>query len=91
MQHHIGHMVHRYMTKPIKFRPSDKRAYLRNIFLISQPKHMFCVLKGVAGQNIYKMVYFMFLKTVFISANSADPDELPPYAAFHLGLHCLPK
>ena len=23
--------------------------------------------------------------------NSADPDEMPPYAAFHLGLHCLPK
>ena len=22
-------------------------------------------------------------------ANSADPDEMPPYAAFHLGLHCL--
>ena len=24
-------------------------------------------------------------------ANSVDPDEMPPYAAFHLGLHCLPK
>ena len=28
---------------------------------------------------------------LFILANSADPDEMPPYAAFHLGLHCLPK
>ena len=34
----------------------------------------------------------------FITANSGDPDvmfpdldEKPPYAAFHLGLHCLPK
>ena len=26
-----------------------------------------------------------------ILANSVDPDEMPPYAAFHLGLHCLPK
>ena len=26
-----------------------------------------------------------------ILANSADPDEMPPYAAFHLGFHCLPK
>ena len=26
-----------------------------------------------------------------ISANSADPDEMQHYAAFHLGLHCLPK
>ena len=24
-------------------------------------------------------------------ANSADPDEMPHYVAFHLGLHCLPK
>ena len=22
-------------------------------------------------------------------ANSADPDEMQQYAAFHLGLHCL--
>ena len=22
-------------------------------------------------------------------ANSEDPDEMPQYAAFHLGLHCL--
>ena len=24
-------------------------------------------------------------------ANSADPDEMQHYAAFHLGLHCLPN
>ena len=24
-------------------------------------------------------------------ANSADPDHMQHYAAFHLGLHCLPK
>ena len=29
--------------------------------------------------------------SVFIQANSADPDEMPPYAAFHLGLHWLSK
>ena len=23
--------------------------------------------------------------------NSVDPDEIPHYAAFHLGLHCLPS
>ena len=27
----------------------------------------------------------------FILANCAASDEMPPYAAFHLGLHCLPK
>ena len=31
------------------------------------------------------------LKLLSILANSADPDEMPHYAAFHLGLHCLPK
>ena len=34
---------------------------------------------------------FMSVKNVFILAHSADPDEMPPYASFHLGLHCLPK
>ena len=36
---------------------------------------------------------FLSLKVVFISPNSAEPDhnELLYYAAFHLGLHCLPK
>ena len=35
--------------------------------------------------------FFLFLKTVLILANSADPDEMPPDTAFHLGLHCLLK
>ena len=37
------------------------------------------------------MMFFLSLKIYFILANSADPDEMLPYAAFHLGLHCLPK
>ena len=28
---------------------------------------------------------------VFVLANTVDPDEMPHDAAFHLGLHCLPK
>ena len=32
------------------------------------------------------------LKIVFILANSANLDKIPPYhVAFHLGLHCLPN
>ena len=31
------------------------------------------------------------LKIVLILGNSADPDEMQHDAAFHLGLHCLPK
>ena len=33
---------------------------------------------------------FLSLTIIFIVANSADPDEMPSFAAFHLGLHCLP-
>ena len=32
----------------------------------------------------------MSAKIDFILANSAYPDEMPPYAAFNLGIHCLP-
>ena len=31
-----------------------------------------------------------FLNIFFILANSADPDEIPHVAVFHLGLLCLP-
>ena len=37
------------------------------------------------------MMYEESLKMIIILANSADPDEMPPQAAFHLGFHCLPK
>ena len=42
--------------------------------------------KGVTGQNFFQMMYFCPRKMVLSS-----PDEKPPYVAFHLGLHCLPK
>ena len=41
---------------------------------------------GISNYNVV-----LSLKVVFILANNADPDEMQPYAAFHLGLHCLPK
>ena len=28
---------------------------------------------------------------IFILAKSVDPDEMPSYVAFNLGLHCFPK
>ena len=34
---------------------------------------------------------FLSVRVVLILANSADPDQMQHYAAFHLGLHCLPK
>ena len=36
-------------------------------------------------------IAFPYLKFNSVLIKSACPDELPPYAAFHLGPYCLPK
>ena len=36
-------------------------------------------------------IVFLSLNIVLIKADSAACDEMQHYAAFHLGLHCLPK
>ena len=43
------------------------------------------------SQVIISKKIFVFLspKIDFVLANSSDPDEMMPYRAFHLGLHCL--
>ena len=41
--------------------------------------------------NFLLVDYPIHFYTISILANSAGSDEMPPYAAFHLGLHCLPK
>ena len=41
------------------------------------------------GRNFLIMI--SVIKTVFITANSVDSDEMPHNGTFHLGLHCLPK
>ena len=40
----------------------------------------------ISKQNI-----FLSLKIDFVLTNSADPDKMPPYALFHLGLQCFPS
>ena len=40
---------------------------------------------------LFKNIIFISLKIDFVLANSAEPDEMPHHAAFHLGLYCLPK
>ena len=40
---------------------------------------------------ISKNIVFLSLKIGFVLVNSADPYLMQHYAAFHLGLHCLPK
>ena len=45
------------------------------------------------SQVIISNFFFLFLslKMDFVLANSAEPDKMQHYVAFHLGLHCLPK
>ena len=47
-----------------------------------------CTYLHVRGHN-YDV--FLSLKVVLIVENSADPDEMQHYTAFHMGLHRLPK
>ena len=47
------------------------------------------IFKGVTGRNLPNYVVLQTLGIVFILENSADPDEMSHYAAFHLGLHCF--
>ena len=58
--------------------------------LVNSTDNLFlCTLRGHAAFLNYDV--FLSLKSVLILANSADPDEMQHYAAFHLGLRCLPK
>ena len=41
------------------------------------------------SQVIISKIEFISPKVDFVLENSADPDEMPPYAALHLCLHCL--
>ena len=51
----------------------------------------FCILRGLRKFLNFNIHVFLLLKIDFILANNAGLDEMPHYAAFHLGLHCLPK
>ena len=50
----------------------------------------YILFKGQKVRNS-KLCWILFLKVVFTLTNSADPDTMPPYVAFHLGLHHFPK
>ena len=41
--------------------------------------------------KFHKNIVFFPLNSDFSLANSVDPNKTQHYAAFHLGLHCLPK
>ena len=50
-----------------------------------------CTCLGVSGYDFQKNIVFFCLKVFFSFNNIVDHDEMPHYAAFHLGLHCLQK
>ena len=51
-----------------------------------------CSIVYIEGSQVIISKKFVFsLKIDFVTANCADPDEMLHYAAFDLGLHCLPK
>ena len=50
-----------------------------------------CNISRGDGLENSKYDVFLTLEIILIIANSGDPDEMQHCAAFHLGLHCLPK
>ena len=64
--------------------------YPIHIYTISMELSILC-FRGLVVKISIKFDIFLSLKIVFILANIADPDEMLPYAAFCLGLHCLLK
>ena len=45
----------------------------------NEPEMVHCTYQGVTGPHFQDKMY-LSLKIVFILVNSADPDEMPPYA-----------
>ena len=52
-----------------------------------------CLIVHMKGSQFPNKNVLQSLKIAFILANSdcVDPDEMPQFAAFHLGLHYLPQ
>ena len=57
--------------------------------------HLGWSIVSIKGLQVRIIIFQLFTKKIsenrFDLANSADPDEMLRYAAFHLGLHCLQK
>ena len=48
-------------------------------------------IEGSQVLIFFKKNPYFPLKIDFVLANSANPDKMPHYMAFHLGLHCSSK
>ena len=52
-------------------------------------------LKRSGWPNVYiegsQVIISPHMYFFLVSENNVEPDEIPHYVAFHMGLHCLPK
>ena len=60
------------------------------LYILSRNGPMYIIYDGVKGY-IFKKKNNLSLKINFELANSANPNEMPHYAAYHLSIHCLAK
>ena len=77
---------------------NTKQSKFINPFYMDFPIHIDTISMGlpimyIKGQRQSFLNYdvFLSLKVVLILAKCEDPDEMQHNAAFHLGLHSLPK
>ena len=50
-----------------------------------------CIYCWLIGYNVKNTIVFLSLKIDLILTNSGDTDQMPHYAAFHLGPPCICK
>ena len=79
------------MPLPTYIYAQNKCASTEFLITFDTVKSGWSILYIEGSQVIISIQKNLSLKIDFALANSADPDEMLHYAAFHLGLHCLPK
>ena len=49
-----------------------------------------CIYRVVIGYNFQIKLYF-YPNIISVSANNADPDEMPQHVGFNVDFHCFAK
>ena len=52
---------------------------------------IYIVDHGKSWNCVFEFLWEPCLKVLYVYTNHADPDEMLHNAAFHQGIHCLPK
>ena len=72
--------------------PTSSRSSADNLVSVTSDQFFFSILYAIAKSDLLAKIFFKFCgHSLFTLTNSVDPDEMPHYVAFHLGLHCLQK